>query len=246
MDNKPNLNSNSNSIMQSINETINNLNSNNGSNNGVSSLETVNSTSDNGGLFSYLSSISMTTWIIILIVLAFLGFNIFVYLAKGSQDITNFFTPIIEKILGAFGMATTQVIDTSATGAKGLVNTTADVIDTGLTSVQNALPEGKKASTTAGGTSLQNSIPQADVMQNNTLNKALNNSNVKNNIGQTEDYEADDTSSSIQKGQSKGGYCYIGEERGYRSCMQVDTGDMCMSGQIFPTQEICVNPSLRA
>jgi hypothetical protein len=227
--------------MKSINETIDNLNSNNG----VSSLETVNSTSDNGGLFSYLSSISMTTWIIILIVLAFLGFNIFVYLAKGSQDITNFFTPIIEKILGAFGMATTQVIDTSATGAKGLVNTTADVIDTGLTSVQNALPEGKKASTTAGGTSLQNSIPQADVMQNNTMNKALNNSNVKNNIGQTEDYEADDTSSSIQKGQSKGGYCYIGEERGYRSCMQVDTGDMCMSGQIFPTQEICVNPSLR-
>lgn len=245
MDNKPNLNSNSNSIMKSINETIDNLNSNSGSNNGVSSLETGTTTSDNGGLFSYLSSISITTWIIIFFVLAFLGFNIFVYLAKGSQDITNFFKPIIINILGAFGMAGVEVIDTGATGTKAIVNTTADVIDSGLTNLQNALPQGKQSSTSAGGTSLQNSIPHADIMQNNTLNKALNNSNVEKNIGQTRDYEADDTSSSIQKGQSKGGYCYIGEERGYRSCMQVDTGDVCMSGEIFPTSEICVNPSLR-
>lgn len=243
-------NSNPNSIMQSINETIsNNLNSNSnsGSKSGLSSLDTSGSasTSSNGGIFSSLASISMTTWIIIILILAFLGFNIFVYLAKGTQDITSFFTPIITKILTAFGMATSEVVDTTATGAKAVVNTTADVVDTGLTNLQNALPEGKKSPTTAGGTSLQNSIPHADVMQNNALNQAMNKTNVQKNIGQTQDYEADDTSSSIQKTQSKGGYCYIGEERGYRSCMQVDSGDMCMSGEIFPTNEICVNPSLR-
>ena len=237
MDNK----ANSNSIMQSINET---LNGNSGSNS--SALETNVSNPSEGGWFSSLASISATTWIIIILILAFLGFNIFVYLAKGTQDITSFFTPIITNIAGAFGMATSQVIDGTATGAKGVVNTSAEVIDTGLTDVQNALPEGRKSMTTAGGTSLQNSIPQADVMQNNTMNKALNNSNVKNNIGQTQDYEADDSTSSIQKNQSKGGYCYIGEERGYRSCMQVDAGDTCMSGEIFPTSEICINPSLRA
>jgi hypothetical protein len=236
MDNK----ANSNSIMQSINET---LSGNSGSNS--SALETNVSNPSEGGLFSSLASISATTWIIIILIMAFLGFNIFVYLAKGTQDITSFFTPIITNIAGAFGMVTSQVIDTTATGAKGVVNTSAEVIDTGLTDVQNALPEGRKSMTTAGGTSLQNSIPQADVMQNNTMNKALNSSNVKNNIGQNQDYEADDTSSTIQKNQSKGGYCYIGEERGYRSCMQVDAGDTCMSGEIFPTSEICVNPSLR-
>jgi hypothetical protein len=236
MDNK----ANSNSIMQSINET---LSGNSGSNS--SALETNVSNPSEGGLFSSLASISATTWIIIILILAFLGFNIFVYLAKGTQDITSFFTPIITNIAGAFGMATSQVIDATATGAKGVVNTSAEVIDTGLTDVQNALPEGRKSMTTAGGTSLQNSIPHADVMQNNTMNKALNKSNVQNNIGQNQDYEADDSTSSIQKSQSKGGYCYIGEERGYRSCMQVDAGDTCMSGEIFPTSEICVNPSLR-
>jgi len=233
--------------MQTINETLDNGSSSSSSSKSVlSSLDTSGSSSGDGGWFSSLFSIPMTTWIIIFLVLAFVGFNIFVYLAKGTQDITNFFTPIIDKIVGAFGSVTNQIVDTSATGAKAVVNTSAGAVDTSLTSVQNALPEGKQVSTTAGGTSLQNSIPQADVMQNNTMNKALNNSNVKNNIGQTQDYEADDTSSSIQKAQSKGGYCYIGEERGYRSCMQVDSGDMCMSGEIFPTSEICINPNLRA
>ena len=243
MDNKPN----SNSIMQTINETLNNgSSSSSSSNNVLSSLDTSSSSSGEGGWFSSLFSIPITTWIIIFLILAFVGFNIFVYLAKGTQDITNFFTPVIDKIVGAFGSVTNQIVDTTATGAKGVVNASAGAVDTSLTSVQNAVPEGKQVSTSAGGTSLQNSIPQADVMQNNTMNKALNNSNVKNNIGQTQDYEADDTSSSIQKSQSKGGYCYIGEERGYRSCMQVDSGDMCMSGEIFPTSEICINPNLRA
>ena len=43
----------------------------------------------------------------------------------------------------------------------------------------------------------------------------------------------------------KGGYCYIGTDRGIRSCIDVKPGDHCMSGKIFPRRDICVNPSLR-
>jgi len=43
----------------------------------------------------------------------------------------------------------------------------------------------------------------------------------------------------------KKGYCYIGRDRGYRSCISVGLNDYCMSGDIFPTQAICINPSLR-
>jgi len=242
--------SSSKSILETINQSI----GSNGSN--MDASPTVSTSSSSGGLLSSLFSVSITTWIIIILVLAFLGFNIFVYLAKGTQDITNFFAPIISKILAAFAMVTGQVINTTATGAKAVVNTTADVIDTGLTGVQNVTQDatqfvsqnttqGKKAGSSVEGTSLSNSIPQADVMQNNTLNKALNNSNVKQNIGQTHEYVADDSSSSIQKTQSKGGYCYIGDDRGHRSCMRINENDTCMSGEIFPTNEICINPSLR-
>lgn len=41
------------------------------------------------------------------------------------------------------------------------------------------------------------------------------------------------------------GFCYIGTDRGVRSCIDVLPGDKCMSGKIFPRMDICVNPSLR-
>lgn len=41
------------------------------------------------------------------------------------------------------------------------------------------------------------------------------------------------------------GSCYIGTDRGIRSCIDVSPGDKCMSGQIFPRRDICVNPNLR-
>ncbi len=57
---------------------------------------------------------------------------------------------------------------------------------------------------------------------------------------------ADDASSVTQKHQSsKSGYCYIGEDRGFRSCAKVEPGDKCMSGQVFSSQDICINPTLR-
>ncbi len=80
-------------------------------------------------------------------------------------------------------------------------------------------------------------------MKNNSLNQALNKSGVKQDAKM--EYEADESTSSIQKPPSKAGYCYIGEEKGYRTCMYVNESDSCMSGNIFPTNDICVNPSLR-
>jgi hypothetical protein len=41
------------------------------------------------------------------------------------------------------------------------------------------------------------------------------------------------------------GWCYIGSDSAFRSCTQIGYDDMCMSGEIFPTQETCINPTLR-
>ena len=41
------------------------------------------------------------------------------------------------------------------------------------------------------------------------------------------------------------GYCYVGEDRGFRTCIEVGESTKCMSGEIFPTREVCVNPRLR-
>ena len=41
------------------------------------------------------------------------------------------------------------------------------------------------------------------------------------------------------------GYCYIGYDNGQRECTEIDKGDVCLSGEIFPSQEICMMPKLR-
>lgn len=41
------------------------------------------------------------------------------------------------------------------------------------------------------------------------------------------------------------GYCYIGYEKGMRSCTEIYEGDACMSGEMFPSLEICMFPNLR-
>ena len=44
---------------------------------------------------------------------------------------------------------------------------------------------------------------------------------------------------------SSQGYCYIGTDRGVRTCAGVKSSTQCMSGNIYPTMDICVNPALR-
>lgn len=50
---------------------------------------------------------------------------------------------------------------------------------------------------------------------------------------------------SVRIRRTKPGFCYIGEDRGFRSCIEVGPDVKCMSGDIFPTKDVCVNPRLR-
>lgn len=197
--------------------------------------------SDSGtGFFEGLQNMSAMTWILIILVLAFLGFNIFVYLAKGTEQLNTVFTPIINMFSGIFGTTVGQVVDVSAEGAKTVVNTGAGVVDAGLSGVQQITPN--------NATSSVSSVPvtknQPDLMSNNSLNKALNTSQSSQNTNN--EYQADEASSSIQSGPPKSGWCYIGEDRGFRTCAEVGPNDKCISGDIFPSQDLCVNPNLRA
>jgi hypothetical protein len=200
----------------------------------------VSNTSDGtSGFFDFFKSINLTTWIIIFLILAFLGFNIFVYLAKGTQDITNFFTPLFQKIFGTTVALTGQAVDVTAEGAKAVVGGTAGVINTGLTTVQNITPNAAPSSIKSQPIQTQNVSKPND----NGLHKALNSSQSQNM-----DYQAHQASSSVAsmgEGSGKSGWCYIGEEKGFRTCALVNEDDKCMSGDIFPSHEICINPSLR-
>lgn len=190
------------------------------------------------GFFDSLKNINMTTWILIILILAFLGFNIFTYLAKGTQDIASVFAPLTKMIFGATAQITGQAVNISAEGAKAVVGGTAGAVTTGLNAVQDITPNGAPSSVKGQPVTQQ----QVDTLQQLTLNKALNTAQTQQ--PQQQDYEANEASSSVHSA-GKAGWCYVGMDRGFRSCAQVGVNDTCMSGDIFPSQEICMNPNLR-
>lgn len=77
----------------------------------------------------------------------------------------------------------------------------------------------------------------------NTLDTALANASQKKGDSS---YKANDAHSSVNTIKAKAGWCFVGEEKGFRNCVEVGENDKCLSGDIFPTSQVCVNPSLRA
>ena len=195
------------------------------------------------GIFSYLESISWQTWIIIILILALLGINVFAYLAKGTQEVSSIIENIFGPILKLFGLKTLitvkQTIDTSATGTKAGVDIVANATTDTIDNIQEKIQPKQQISSSLP---VQQNIQQAGSnniqWQENSLGKALTNAK------QTENQvNPDDSLSSIQTGKS--GWCYIGEEQGIRTCLEVGANYLCMSGNVFPSQAICINPNLR-
>lgn len=202
-------------------------------------------------LFGFLANITWTTWLIIILLLAFFGFNLFIYLAKGTEDIKNTFAPFLKKILGFFGLAvggtTKQIVEVSGEGTKDVVNASAGIATGAVSSIQQGaqyLPPKRNNNDIENNLKGANTrFTEDDYVDNSALGKAINGSQpqTQQTYG---DYEADNSNSSIQNG-NKSGWCFIGRGEGYRTCAQVTESDTCMSGQIFPTHDICVNPTLR-
>ena len=180
------------------------------------------------------------TYGIVLIVLVILGINAVLYLGI-SDSIYDFFRPVIERvikpILGFFGYTLADLTRTTseltATGAiaavdvvadttKGVVSSGKDVIVSSVDSVEDAIEQ--------------------DDNEYEDLKKDLKNRNKTYNSP-----VPDEQSSAIQKNKSseKAGYCLVGKDRGIRSCMKVESSDVCMSGEIFPSRHLCINPNLR-
>jgi hypothetical protein len=221
--------------------------------------QNIDITSTNSSSFmSYFSNITWQTWIIIILILALLGINIFAYLAKGTEETALLFNQIFGPILKFFGYSaletTKQTIETSATGTKAGVDIAANTaintintiqqtpVGTSGTSTGLSIPQGKMSSSSFPQSLNQN----VNATQNQHLNQDQDSlSRALENAKQTNNVAPDDSRSSIQT-TGKSGWCYIGEEQGTRTCSEIGVNDVCMSGNIFPNQAICMNPNLRA
>ena len=170
------------------------------------------------------------TIILIIVILALLGFNIFSYLAKGTDVMGDF----LAKISSYIPTTASKIVDTSIIGtelaadvAAGTVKDAGDVLSRELNLKRKDLWESRDKGVRK---SIENrDMPGINKFPQHEPDKSYKESPEDNNIQE----------------KHKPGYCYIGTDRGYRSCIKVNSRDQCESSKIFPSMDICINPSLR-
>jgi hypothetical protein len=198
--------------------------------------------------------------LLVVLILALIGFNVFTYLDDIMAWFGNTFGApfrMVARVLGYSAADTAQTtVNVTAQGTKSVVDIAAGAATSGIDVLQQTLESGSGSDDGNNGNNGNNG-------NGNNGNGNGNNGNNKNQARQPQvkpdDDNALETALSHAKKQpprpddatsrtqrtGKSGYCYIGEDRGFRSCVKVGEQDTCMSGDIFPTQAICINPRLR-
>ena len=210
----------------------------------------ISESNSSDGFFSTNGNTSYTRIGLIVVILLILGVNIFSYLGDFLQIIKDAFAPLLKNILESFGYVVTEttkdVTQVAAAGAKLGIDVAAGTIESGVNVIQGQLDLEQGSGQRSGQRSGQGLNPY---QKNNLSKQASVSASLSSALADaeynTEPLPDDATSSTQRNGSGKSGYCYIGEDRGFRSCIAIKEGDVCMSGEIFPTNAICVNPSLR-
>lgn len=158
--------------------------------------------------------------IILCIILFFslLGVNLFFFFGGIFENVTKFVMPLFRQILSLLGFS-----------AGTIINKTADVVgDTAKFSVDIA--EGTVQSV---GTLLQKASVGGltdDMRRNFKDSMNITPSSYENSVLST-------------PASKRSSWCLVGEYQGKRGCIEVNEHDKCLSNQIYPNKQMCLNPT---
>ena len=202
-------------------------------------------------------------YVLIIVILAFLGFNLFSYLGHATTTITDLFRPILSFFGFAVGDTIKQTTDVAAEGVKAATDITAKSVDKSVDVIQAALSgkeedekeysdgEEGNINTSEYKNDSNKSIQELDQDEKKKqiagAEKALNDSIEKLNKDKLDHVPSPVETTSVSQSSlsNKSGYCLIGEVNGTRTCLKVGQNDTCVSNKIYPSLEICRNPKLR-
>jgi hypothetical protein len=157
------------------------------------------------------------------IVIFLIIFYLIINLGNIKELIINTLTSTFNTILTFFGITIAESVKTAK-----------DVGTIGLTASSNIV---------------NTTIDHAEHIVDNTSSNIHSNINKENkhNTILTDEPIPDNDGSLIQSNNSskKSGWCFVGQQNGFRSCVKITDADKCMSGNIFPSRDICINPTLR-
>ena len=181
---------------------------------------------------------SMTFKILFAItILGLIGINLFGYAGIIIDKVNDFTGPIIRKLITLFGFYTSETVkttvSTAAEGTKLVADTTKNITTSVIDTTQEETAK------------LRDELEASDA----GIVPKIVNKDIIPEVQKRKEREAivDNDGSIITNKQTSGveGWCYIGKDNGLRQCVEIGSSDTCMSGEVFPTNEICINPSLR-
>ena len=186
--------------------------------------ESMPSTNNQGSNFDW--KVILIVVLIVLLVLMYLGINFFNIFGDSLQSIVNITSPALSKIFGAFGFTAGETINQTADVASDSVKIGVDVAEGVVQSVGNLLIDASE---------------EAD--PTNRLRSDLEQSKEKSYGNEP---SIDSTDNPIQNPITSGkqNWCLVGEYQNKRGCVPVTESDKCLSGQVFPNQQMCLNPTL--
>jgi|LauGreSBDMM110SN_4_FD.fasta_scaffold20912_2 hypothetical protein len=169
------------------------------------------------------------TWMIIILLLVlfftYLGINLLGILGNSMQQFVDIFSPVITDFLAVTGYSTGAVLNKTADIVGDTAKETIDIAEDAVQNVGNLLMK-------SGDPSQKKSTE---------LHQAVQEHKQRPN-----DPEPDESENSIQKpiSSSKYNWCLVGEYQNKRGCVPITESDKCLSGHVFPTQKMCLNPNL--
>ena len=233
-----------------------------------SSISSTPSASTNNGSFSSLLSStnssgqtessfwnsSLLLGVVGLVLFIFFVGNIYMYATTGEALFWEELLSGVSTVTGAIKTFFDNLMNSSQVGGKGVVEVSGETVKSAA-SIPADIVKGsqdKKSSDTTKDTEEVDSDSENESSKEkaqNNLEKKIDKSAVTSTSQQEQrpqdiDYSGPEPNETQSKstGASSIGFCYIGEYNGTRSCASVKESSNCMSGDIFDTKELCVNP----
>lgn len=165
--------------------------------------------------------------LVVLLLLSFLGINILDIFSNIIKIFVRLFGPIVNQILSLLGYTTGSVLNVSADVIGDTSKAAIDIAEGTVQNVGNLLIKASKTSIDKNTkTQLDNVLSNSSTQHTNNVEQDIPENPIQNPISS-----------------SKNSWCYIGEYEKKRSCIAINEHDKCMSGQVFPEQQICLNPT---
>jgi hypothetical protein len=165
----------------------------------------------------------------LLLILSVLGINILTILGNIIEWLTTLFGPVIKSILSFFGYTTGSVIVKTSDVVGDVTKGGIDLATGAVENVGNLLKDA--------------SVSTVDNKYKVSLDTALNTSPPTIPPPEpTPTPSSNPVQNSISS--SKVNWCLVGEYQEKRGCIEINESDKCLSGQIYPNKEVCLNPTL--